>query len=153
MRTQQDTVQTSTRGTSELLRDNMKATKNRSEGVFKAARCTTGVRTAHREGLGVSAGWPRDAFVRLLPALGSLGLPKIGFGAAFGCPKAVPSVSGRIPETTLGAQNTSRLIFRRFWIGLWWIFVDFRTICRRYSPEPRATKARQQNFTKDDGNC
>ena len=39
------------------------------------------------------------------------GRPQIGLGASFGCPKAVPSASGRVPETTLGAQTGPRSIF------------------------------------------
>ena len=74
---------------------------------------------------------------------------QIGLGAAFGRPKAVPSASGRVPETALGAQNGSRPIFRRFWVGLGWIFVEFRTIFRRFALEPRATKTQKQDLKKE----
>ena len=83
------------------------------------------------------------------PLLARLGRPKIGFGAAFGHPKAIPSASGRIPETALGTQNGPRSIFRRFGVDLGWIFVDFRTIVRRFSLEPCATKAKKRNLKKD----
>ena len=82
------------------------------------------------------------------PLLARLGRPKIGFGAAFGRPKAVPSASGRVPETALGAQNGPRSIFLRFWLNLGWMVVDFRKIFRRFSFEPRATKAQEQNLKK-----
>ena len=42
VRTQQKIVKTGKQGTSELSCHTTKATKNRSEGAFKAARCTTG---------------------------------------------------------------------------------------------------------------
>ena len=48
------------------------------------------------------------------PLLARPGCPKIGLEAAFGCPMAVPSASGRVPETASGSQNASRSIFRRF---------------------------------------
>ena len=73
VRTQQSTVKTRTRGTSELSCDKTKAKKNRSEGTFKDARCTKSARTAHREALGASSGRPRNAFGRLLAALCSPG--------------------------------------------------------------------------------
>ena len=60
------------------------------------------------------------------PLLARPGRPKIGFGAAFGCPKAIPSASGRVPETALGAQNGPRSIFRRF--GM-----DFRQFWNEFS--------------------
>ena len=69
------------------------------------------------------------------------GRPQIGLGASFGCPKTVPSASGRIPATTLGAQTGPRSIFLRFWVDLGWIFADFRKIFRLFSLAPRATKA------------
>ena len=77
------------------------------------------------------------------------GRPQIGLGASFGCPKTVSSASGRVPETTLGAQTGPRLIFLRFWVDLGWIFVDFRNTLRRFSLEPRATKARKRNLKKE----
>ena len=133
MRTQQNTVKTDTRGTSEFSRDKTKPTKNRSEDAFEAARCSAGARTAHREGLGASSGCPARLLDGSWPLLARPGRPKIGFGPAFGRPKAVPSASGRVPETALGAQNGPRSIFRRFWVDLGWIivgfgfFVDFRS--------------------------
>ena len=83
------------------------------------------------------------------PLLARLGRPKIGFGAAFGCPKAIPSASGRVPEIALGAQNGPRSIFRRFGVDLGWIFIDFRSIFRRFSLELPATKAQNQNLKKE----
>ena len=53
VRTQQNTVKTDTRGTSEFSRNKTKPTKNRSEDAFEAARCSAGARTAHREGLAI----------------------------------------------------------------------------------------------------
>ena len=49
----------------------------------------------------------------------------------------------------LGARNNSTSIFRRFWVGLGWIFVEFWTIFRRFTLEPRATKAQKQNLKKE----
>ena len=60
------------------------------------------------------------------------GRPKIGLGAPFGRPKAVPSTSGRVSETALVAQGDPRSIFRRFWSDLAWISVDFRPTFRRF---------------------
>ena len=83
------------------------------------------------------------------PLLARPGRPKIGFGAAFGCPKAVPSASGRVPEMALGARSGPRSIFRRSGVDFAWIFVDFRTIFRGFSVEPRATKAQKRNLKKE----
>ena len=82
------------------------------------------------------------------PLLARPGRPKIGFGAAFGRPRAVPSASGRVPEAALGTQHVPRSIFRRFGVDFEWIFVDFRMIFCRFSLEPRATKARKQSLKK-----
>ena len=79
------------------------------------------------------------------------GRPKIGFGPAFGRPKAVPSASGRVPETAWALEMAQDRFFRRFWIGLGWIFVEFWTIFRRFTFEPRATKAQKQNLKQ--GGC
>ncbi len=75
--------------------------------------------------------------------------PKIGFGPAFGRPRAVPSASGRVPEAALGTQNVPRSIFRRFGVDFGWIFVDFRMFFCRFSLEPRATKTRKLNLKKE----
>ena len=82
------------------------------------------------------------------PLLARLGRPKIGFGGAFGRPKAVLSASRCVPEAASGTQNAPRSILRRIGIDLGWIFVDFRTILHRFSFEARATKARKQNLKK-----
>ena len=83
------------------------------------------------------------------PLLARPGRPKIGFGAALGRPKTVPSASGCVPEAALGTPNGPRSTFCRFGIDLGWIFVDFRMIFRRFSLEARATKARKQNLKKE----
>ena len=68
------------------------------------------------------------------------GRPKIGLGAPFGCPKAVPSATGHVSETALVAQDDPRSMFRRFRSDLAWIFVDFRPIFVDISPEKPAMK-------------
>ena len=56
--------------------------------------------------------------------------PKIGLGASFAHPQAIPSASGRVPEAALGAQDGPRSIFRPFLADLALFFVDFNTIFR-----------------------
>ena len=60
---------------------------------------------------------------RYWPLLGRPGRSQIGLGATLGRPKAVPSVSRRVPETALGAQTGPRSIFRRFLIDFGLIFM------------------------------
>ena len=95
--------------------------------------------------------WPHELSERLWAALGTLldgfwpllarqGRPKIGFGVAFRYPKAVPSASGRVPATALGAQNGPRSIFHQFGVHLGWIFVDFRSSCVRRRHKSRISK-------------
>ena len=74
------------------------------------------------------------------PSVARPGRPKIGLGASFGLLQAVPSASGRVPDTAVGAQDGPRLIFRRFLAERAWIFIDFRSIFRRFSLELPATK-------------
>ena len=130
VRTQHNAVKTGMRGTSELSRHETKATKNGSGDVCEAAQCSTGAWMAHRESLRAFSGGPGKLLDISWPFLARPRRPKIGFGAAFGRSKTVPSVSGRVPDTALGAQSGSRTSFRRFWVGLGWIFVDIRTIFR-----------------------
>ena len=63
---------------------------------------------------------------RYWPLLGRPRRSQICLGATLGRPKAVPSASGRVPEKAWGAQTGPRSLFRRFWIDLGYIFVDFR---------------------------
>ena len=81
--------------------------------------------------------------------LARLGRPKIGLGASFGCPKTVPSASGRIPETALGVRNGPRSIFRRFFVDFDFIFVDFPAFFRGFSLKPPATKTQNQSLKKE----
>ena len=74
------------------------------------------------------------------PSVARPGRPKIGLGASFGLLQAAPSASGRVPDTAVGAQDGPRLIFRRFLDERAWIFIDFRSIFRRFSPQLLATK-------------
>ena len=149
MRTQQNIVKTDTRGTSEFSRDKTKPTKNRSEDAFETARCSAGARTAHREGLGASSGCPARLLDGSWPLLACRGRPKIGFGPAFGRPKAVPSASGRVPETAWALETAQARFFVD--LGSVWggFFVEFWTIFRRFTLEPRATKAHKQNLKKE----
>ena len=48
------------------------------------------------------------------PLLACPGHPQIGLGAPFGRPSTVPSVSGRVPETTLGLRTGPTSIFHMF---------------------------------------
>ena len=121
-----------------------KTLKNRSANASNCVgRCERRLRTFWE--------WPPELSERLWAALGTLldgfwpflasrGRPKIGLGAAFGCPKAVPSASGRVPATALGAQNGPRSIFHRFGVHLGWIFVDFRSSCVRRRHKSRISK-------------
>ena len=59
------------------------------------------------------------------PSVARPGRPKISLGASFGLLQAVPSASGRIPDTAVGALDGLRLIFRRFLDERAWIFIDF----------------------------
>ena len=43
----------------------------------------------------------------------------------------------------------SIIFFVRFWVGLGWIFVDFRMIFRRVALEPCATKTQKQDLKKE----
>ena len=73
VRSQQNTVKTDTKHTSELLRANAKTTNNRSVSMFGSTRYSKHARTPLRAGPGASRDWPRDAFGRLPAALGSPG--------------------------------------------------------------------------------
>ena len=76
------------------------------------------------------------------PLLARPGRPKIDFGVAFGCPKTVPSASGRVPETAWGAQNGPRSRITR-------LFFEILLSClRRTRLERKSTK----NHLKIDGN-
>ena len=68
---------------------------------------------------------------RSWPLLARLGRPQISLGTALGRPKAVPSASGRVPEKAWGAQTGPRSLFRRF------------------SLKPPATKTQNQNLKKE----
>ena len=103
---------------------------------------------AQPESLRAFSGGPGKLLDIPWPFLARPRRPKIGFGAAFGRPRAVPSASGRVPEAALGTQNVPRSIFRRFGADFGWIFVDFRMIFCRFLFEPRATKARKQSLKK-----
>ena len=142
VRTQENTVKTGARGTSELSRDKTKATKNRSEGAFEAARCTTGARTAHREDLGASSGRPWDAFGRLLAALGSPGAPQDRLWGGIWASKSHPERVRTRPGNGLGHPKRPKIDFSSIWGG-------FSSIFRRFSLEPRATKAQKQNLKKE----
>ena len=85
----------------------------------------TGVLGVAPNALGVSLGRPGDALERLLGALGAPGAPQDRLWGGIWVSKTVPSASGRVPETVLGAQNGPRSIFRRFGNDLGLIFIDF----------------------------
>ena len=77
--------------------------------------------------------------------LARLGRPKIGLGASFGCPKTVPSASGRIPEKTLGAQTGPRSIFLRFGMDFRRFSKDFSSIFARAACD----EGTKQNLKKE----
>ena len=56
------------------------------------------------------------------------GRPQIGLRTTFGRPKAVPSVSGRVPDTAWGDHNGSRSIFCRFGVHVRRFSNDFSSI-------------------------
>ena len=73
-------------------------------------------------------------------------------GAAEALPRRARSGPGRSLSAfaSLNALRGPReSLFRRFGVGLGWIFVEFWTIFRRFSLEPRATKAQKQNLKKE----
>ena len=122
VRIQQNTVKTDVRGTSELPRNKTKATKKRSKGTFEAAWCTTGARTAHREGLGASSGRPWDAFGRLLAALGSPGAPQDRLWGGIWASKSDPERVRTRPGNGLGHPKRPKIDFSSIWGGFSSIF-------------------------------
>ena len=122
VRTQQNAIKTGMRGTSELSRDETKATKNRSEDVCEAAQCSTGARTAHWESLSRAA---RGSFWTS-PGCSWLarGAPRSALRRHLGVQKPSrvrPDASPKRPWAPKPAQD-------RFFVNLGWIFVDVRTI-------------------------
>ena len=109
----------------------------------------TGVLGVAPNALGVSVGRPGDALGRLLAALGAAGAPQDRLWGSIWVSKTVPSASGRVPETALGAPTDPKSIFRRFFGDLGLIFVDFPEIFRRSSLKPPATKPQNQNLKKE----
>ena len=100
----------------------------------------TGVLGVAPNALGVSLGRPGDALERLLGALGAPGAPQDRLWGGIWVSKTVPSASGRVPETALGAPTDPKSIFRRFFVDLGFIFDDFPAIFRRCSLKLPATK-------------
>ena len=147
VRTQQNTVKTDARGTSELPRDKTKATKNRSEGAFEAARCTTGARTTHREDLGASSGRPWDAFGRLLAALGSPGAPQDRLWGGIWVSKSHPERDRTRPRNGLGRPKRPKIdfssILNRFGADFHRFSKDFSSIFVRAACD-EGTKAESQ---------
>ena len=86
------------------------------------------------------------------PLVGRPGRPPIGFGVAFWRPKASPSVSGRVPETALGAQNGPGSIFRGFWVilgSIWHGFsYDFSFIFVRATGDEGTTSESQKRVAR-----
>ena len=115
VRTQQNTVKTDARGTSVLSRNKTKATKNRSEGAFEAARCSTCAQTVHREGLGTSSGRPGDAFGRLLAALGSPGASQDRLWSGIWVSKSRPEGVRTRPRNGFGRPKSPKIDFSSIW--------------------------------------
>ena len=86
---------------------------------------------------------------RYWPLLGRPGRSQIGLGATLGRPKAVTSASRRVPETALGAQTGPSSNFRRCLVDLGFIFVDCRTIFRRFALKPAAAKTQNRNLKEE----
>ena len=147
VRTQQNTVKTGTRGTSELSRDKTKATENRSEGTFEAARCSVGARTVHWEGLGASSGRPGDPFGRLLAALGSPGLPQDRLGGGIWVSNGRPERVRTRPRNGLGLPKRLKIdfssIFGRLRMDFRGFSNDFWSIFARAACD-EGTKAESQ---------
>ena len=148
MRRQQNIVKTGARGTSELSRGEIEATRHRFEGAFDSARCTASARTAHWKGLAASPKRIGNTSGRLLAALGTPRASQdrlwVVMWASTTCPKRVWTR----PRTTSGAPNSPRSIFRGFWIHFGLTFEGFFV---RFSFEPPATKAQNRNLKK--GSC
>ena len=123
------------------MRNALRSRRVSTESIEKSIRKRFQLRWAMRAALADVLGIAPQLSERLWAALGALfdgfwpllasrGRPKIGFGAAFGCPKAVLSASGRVPATAFGAQIGPRSIFHRFgsiWGGFSSIFA--RAVC------------------------
>ena len=125
VRSQQNSVKTGTRATSELSRDDAKSMKNHSASAFDGARCSKRARTLLRGGPGASARRPGDAFGRLLAALGSPGAPQDrplgGIWPSTSRPERVPAR----PRNGFERPKPSESDFSTIWLGL---SIDFRSI-------------------------
>ena len=109
-----------------------KTLKNRSANASNCVgRCERRLRASWE--------WSQKLLERLWGALGTFldgswpllarpWRPKIAFGVAFGCPKAISSASGRVPETTSAARNGPRSIFLRFGMDFHRFSKDFSLI-------------------------
>ena len=118
VRSQQNTVKTGTRATSELSRDDAKSMKNRSASAFDGARCFKRGQTLLRGGPGASAERSRDAFGRILAALGSPGAPQDrplgGIWPSTSRPERVPACPRNGLERPKPPESDFSTIFRRF---------------------------------------
>ena len=126
------------------------------KSIRQRFRLRLATRTASRASLELSRrllerlwGSPGTLLDSSWPLLARPGRPQIGLGAALGRPKIVLSASRRVTETALGARTGPRSIFRRIFVDLGFIFVDFRAIFRRFLLEPPATKPQNQNLKKE----
>ena len=109
------------KSTSELSHDKTKETKNRFEGAFDDARCSTDAGTAHLEGLGMSPGRARDAFGQLLVALGTPGTFQDRLGGGIWASKSRPKRVRTRPRNGLGRPNQPEIFF---FVDFGFIFVD-----------------------------
>ena len=133
---QQNTVKTGTRSTSELSRDKTKTAKNRSAGPSDLACRATCSPMSFRTGSGASQDRPGDAFGRLLAALGSPGAsqdrPWSDFWTSERRPERVPTRPRRSldrpkpPKSDFSSiSGRSGPIFHRFSIDFSAIFDRF----------------------------
>ena len=117
-RSQQNTVKTDTKSTSELSHDKTKTTKNRcddeSDNACRAARAPTLLRTRS----GTSWDRPGVALGRLPAALGAPGASQDRSWAGFGASRARPERVPTCPQNGFGRPKPAKTdfssIFRRF---------------------------------------
>ena len=102
----------------------------------------TGVLGVAPNALGVSLGRPGDALGRLLAALGAPGASQDRLWGGMWVSKSRPERIRPRPPNGLGRPKRSK-------IDLSSILGQFGMDFRRFSLEPRATKARKQNLKKE----
>ena len=144
VRHRKNTAKPNTKRTSELPRINRKSIKNRSAGasdcVWRRERRGERLRNCPGGTWSVS-GAPRG---RLWTTHGRSWLARGAPRAALGWHLGVQTPFQAHLDASTKRPWVPKTAPDRFFVDLGWIFVDFRTMVRRFSLEPRATKAASQ---------